>query len=221
MSDEGLDPDAAIQAGGGAQSPPPGPKPIIDTRPYQRFIAGFGLLLVVICCIYLAFHGSGGSPGFAPGQKLHTFVAPLASSDYGDNVRSNTTPRCDPAHPNRRGLNVCDSKPIVLAFTALGAKDCIRQVDAMQQIAGRFPRLEFAAVVVNGNRRATAALVRSHHWRLPVAYDPNGAVGAIYGVEVCPLLELAKAGGVVQQRLIGKDWERPAQLARAVRKLAG
>jgi hypothetical protein len=44
-------------------------------------------------------------------------------------------------------------------------------------------------------------------------------VGALYGVSVCPLIELAKRGGVVTDRLIGNNWLNPAALAAKVRAL--
>jgi hypothetical protein len=44
-------------------------------------------------------------------------------------------------------------------------------------------------------------------------------VGALYGVSVCPLIELAKRGGVVSERLIGSHWLNPAALAARVRAL--
>ena len=46
-----------------------------------------------------------------------------------------------------------------------------------------------------------------------------GGSGALYGVSVCPLVELAKKGGVVTQRLIGSHWLSPAALAARVRAL--
>jgi hypothetical protein len=44
-------------------------------------------------------------------------------------------------------------------------------------------------------------------------------VGALYGLSVCPLIELAKRGGVVSQRLIGSHWLSPAALAARVQAL--
>jgi hypothetical protein len=54
-----------------------------------------------------------------------------------------------------------------------------------------------------------------------VAYDLDGTVGALYSVEICPLLELAYRGAVVKYRLIGDRWLQPSALAAKVRALAG
>jgi thiol-disulfide isomerase/thioredoxin len=213
-----LDPDMAIRAHEEADRVRIRPgEPVIDTRKYQWMIGGFGLFLLLIFSVYMWAHNGAGTPGVAAGQPLHRFVAPLASSDL--DATANTHPRCDPAHPARRGLNVCGRRPIVLTLFALGAKPCVREVDTLQRLAASFPAVQFAAVAINADRRATAALRRRHHWTIPVAYDQTGVIGELYGMSVCPILELARAGGVVEQRLIGEHWEQPAALAAAVRKL--
>jgi hypothetical protein len=214
-----LDPDAAIIDRGGYRGPV-SLEPVIDTRRYRWMIYGLGITLVVASSIYLAVHGGGkgGSAGIPAGQRLLKFVAPLAASDL-DNPAANAHPVCNPNRPSRRGLNVCNRKPIVLAFFVTGEKGCVRQVDTLQTVSARFPHVTFAAVAVNADRAATRKLVRSHHWTIPVAYDVTNVLGQLYGVEVCPIVEIAKANGVVDQRLIGKYWLSPANLTRAVAKL--
>ena len=219
----GLDPDRAIEIARGTGPAPEGermrrpPAPVIDTRRYQWMIGGFGLLLLFIFSVYLYATNGSTTPGVAAGQRLHRFVAPLATSDL--NAAANAHPRCDPARPALRGLNVCNRAPIVLAFFTTGAAPCIREVNTLQAVSGRFPGIQFAAVAVNADRASTAALVRSHHWTIPVAYDLTGGIGDLYGVAVCPIVELARAGGVVAQRLIGEGWENPDVLAGRVAQL--
>jgi hypothetical protein len=179
----------------------------------------FGLVLVIAASIYeFAQHGVG-SPGVAAGKRLHYFVAPLATS--GLNNDANTSPRCDPAHPNPLGLNVCGRAPLVLAFFVTGSGSCRRQVDTLQRLSRQFaPRaVQFAAIAVRAGRSETDALVRSHHWTIPVAYDRDGAIGALYSVEICPMVELAYRGGIVANRLIGEHWLNGNALAAQVRAL--
>jgi hypothetical protein len=216
-----LDPDRAIEAArraAGARPEFPRAEPVIDTRRYQRMIGGFGLLLLVAFSIYLYARGGSTTPGVPPGQRLHNFVAPLATSDL--DVPANPHPRCNPRRPARRGLNVCGRRPIVLGFFVLGSARCEREVTALQAVYREFPRLTVAAVAVNAGRRGTDRAVRAHHWTIPVAYDSSGVIGELYGVVVCPIVELAGRGGVVSARLIGEGWDDPARLEARVRRFA-
>jgi hypothetical protein len=179
----------------------------------------FGLVLVIAFSIYLFTSRGIQTAGVPPGKRLHFFVAPVARS--GVNLDANVNPRCDPAHPNANGLNVCGRSPLVLGLFAVGSSDCRRQIDVIQLVSRQFPTsgVQFAAVAVHAGRAQTAALVRSHRWTIPVAYDRDGAVGALYGVSVCPMVELAYRGGVVAQRLIGDHWLTSAAIAARVRML--
>jgi hypothetical protein len=215
-----LDPDRAA----GASPAPPSPPPVIDTRRYRWMIGIFGLVLVAAVSIYeFATHGVG-TTGVPPGHRLHYFAAPLANSNLvGD---PNLNPPCTAAKHDPRALNLClDVKrtPLVLAFFVTGSGQCRRSVDALQALSrsGAFsPRsVQFAAVAVEASRSDTAALIRSHHWAIPVAYDRDGSIGSLYGVAVCPMLELAYRGGVVRDRLIGDQWQTAAALAPRVRAL--
>jgi hypothetical protein len=190
---------------------------MIDTRRYQWMVGAIGLVLVIAFSVYLYAEGGGHAhPGVGEGQRLRHFVAPLASSDL--DVPANVSPRCDPARPASRGLNVCGREPLVLEFFVLNAQPCIRAVDALQRVAPRFPGVEFAAVAAGGDKRGTLALVRSHHWKIPVAYDSTAAVAQLYDVAVCPLIEVAGRRGVVKRLLIGERWEHAAALAGLLRR---
>jgi hypothetical protein len=79
--------------------------------------------------------------------------------------------------------------------------------------------VQFAAVAVNGSHAAVAKAVRAHGWTIPVAYDADGAVGGLYGVTACPLLELVARGGTVVQRLVGEHWLSEGALVARVRAL--
>ncbi len=181
---------------------------------YQAMIGAIGLVVVIAFSVYLYTDGSPTTPGVAAGASLRRFVAPLATSDL--NVPANVNPRCDPARPARRGLNVCGREPIVLDLFATGATPCVRSVDTLAAVSRRFTGVQFAAVAIDAGKDTTEALIRSHRWRIPVAYDSDGAVAALYDVSVCPLIELAGRGGIVAERLIGKAWIEPSRLASAV-----
>ncbi len=226
-----LDPDAA--AGGvpaaqdatGPDAPPPeGPpvRTVIDTRRYRWAIGIIGLAVVVAVSAYQFVSHGTGTTGVTPGHRLHWFAAPLATSDLqGD---PNVRPPCTAARHDPRALNLClDARrsPVVLALFVLGSSACERQVSALQTLAGTMAGsgVRFEAVAVDAGHAATARAVRAHHWTIPVAYDRDGAVGALYGVAVCPMAELAGRGGIVRDRLIGDSWQTAARLAPRVRAL--
>ncbi len=218
-----LDPDLAAATARERQPSapgPPAPEPVIDTRPYRWTIGIFGLVLVIAFSVYTFVSHGLGTAGVPPGHQIHKFVAPLATSGLvGD---ANVHPECNPASPNPRALNVCGDTPIVLGLFVTGSTDCKRQIDTLQTVSRQFRHrgLQFAAVAVQAGRSETLGLIRSHHWTIPVAYDRDGAVGALYGVAICPMVELVRRGGVVSDRLIGSRWIRPAALAARVNALA-
>ncbi len=214
-----LDPDLAAAAAGAR--PVEKPNPVIDTRPYRWTIGIFGLVLVIAFSVYLFASRGLGTAGVPPGKRLHLFVAPLANASL--NGDANVNPRCDPRHPNPQALNVCGRTPLVLGLFVTGSTDCEREIDILQAVSRRYSpsRVQFAAVAVQASKSKTAAIARSHHWTIPVAYDRDGAIGALYGVAICPMVELARRGGTVEDRLIGNHWLSQARLQARVDRLLG
>jgi len=193
-----------------------------DTRRYGWAV---GLLAAALAIGFLAYtlgsHASG-STGIPTGKPLRFFAAPLAASTLGGDA--NVNPPCTAARHDPRALNVClmvMRAPLVLAFFVTDSRGCEREVDTLQALARRqaLRGARFAAVAVNTSHVAAAKAVRAHHWTIPVAYDADGAVGALYGVTACPLLELAERGGTVAQRLIGEHWLNRDALGARVRTL--
>jgi peroxiredoxin len=179
-----------------------------------------GLVLVVGISVYQFTSHGVGTTGVTAGHQLRYFAAPLATSTL--NGDANAHPTCSLAKHDPRALNVCllaRREPLVLAFFVTGAGQCVRQVSALQALATRFPAVRFAAVAIGGSHRETAAAVRRHGWTIPVAYDPDGRVGALYGVAACPMLEMASRGGIVRDRLIGDRWQTAAALAPRIQTL--
>ena len=215
-----LDPDRAAEvARRAARHPPP---QVIDTRRYQRVIGIFGLLLVAIVAVTFLFSRKPDTVGIPAGRQLPLFAAPLATSTL--NGAANLHPHCTIAQHDPRALNVCllvKRAPLVLAFFVTSSGGCEQQVTALQAVAARLRagQVQFAAVAVGSDHQDALHAIRSHHWTIPVAYDVDGRVGSAYGVAVCPIVELARRGGVVAKRLIGGKWSSPAALAPQVRAL--
>jgi peroxiredoxin len=216
--------------GEGAPAPAATPErpttpPPLDTRRYGWAVGVLAAVLVIGFLIYtLTSHHPSGTAGVPAGGQLHLFAAPLAASTLAGDA--NLNPPCTFARHDPRALNVCllvKQAPLVLGFFVTNSRQCEREVDTMQALASR-PALrgvQFAAVAVNGSHAATAKAVRAHGWTIPVAYDADGAVASAYGVTACPLLELARRGGTVAQRLIGEHWLDENALAAQVRALVG
>jgi peroxiredoxin len=218
-----LDPDRAAQARGPVPETPAEPPQTFNPRRYQWLAGLFGLVLVIGFSIsQFTSHGIG-TAGIPAGRLLPPFAAPLAASTLiGD---ANLHPPCTEADHDPRALNTClevKHGPLVLGFFVTGSSACEKAVDAMQTIAPEFRAagIQFAAVAVRSGPGPVRTLIRKHGWTIPVAYDRDGAVGQSDGVVVCPLLELVRPGGIVAQRLIGKHWAIPTDLAAAVRRLA-
>ena len=194
-----------------------------DTRRYGWAVGALAAVLVIGFLIYtLTSRRASGAPGVPAGGRLHLFAAPLAASTLSGDA--NLNPPCTLARHDPRALNVCllaKRAPLVLAFFVTNSSQCERVLDTMQALAGRREMLgaQFAAIAVNTSHAAAAKAVRTHGWTIPVAYDADGAVGGLYGVTACPLLELADRGGTVAQRLIGEHWLNEEALAARVRVL--
>ncbi len=202
----------------GARPPPP----VINTRPYRMAIGLFAVVLLVAFSVYAFTSHHARSPAAAVGHQLPYFAAPLATSTLqGD---ANLNPPCTLARHDPRALNVClivRRRALVLGFFATGSKTCEREVGTLQQVAGGLApgAVPFAAVAVGSSHADTRKAARARHWTIPVAYDADGAVGAAYDVQVCPMVELIRRGGVVAAVLIGNHWLSSSALSRRVRAL--
>jgi peroxiredoxin len=214
-----LDPDRAAATRRAARHPPP---QVVDTRRYQRMIGIFGLTLVVIVAGTFLLSRRPGTAGIPAGKPLQQFAAPLAVSTL--NGAANLHPHCTLALHSPGALNLClmvKRAPVVLAFFVTSSGGCEQEVTALQQVSHQVPagQIQFAAVAVNSDHQDALHAVRSHHWTIPVGYDEDGRLGAAYGVEVCPIVELVRRGGIVAKRLIGEHWNSSTALAPQVRML--
>ena len=216
-----LDPDRAAKA---AVAKGRRPEAAIDTRPYRWAIGAFGFGLVVVISVALFLTHGLGSVGVPPGARIRDFAAPVATSNLvGD---ANFAKPCQLGYFGARAVNTCllgRRGPFVLAFFVTGSDACVQQITTLQRVSRQFSSstVAFAAVAVSASKSETEKLVHTHHWTIPVAYDRDGSVGSIYGVAICPLVELVARGGIVKDRLVGDRWLQPSVLAARIRALAG
>jgi hypothetical protein len=116
-------------------------------------------------------------------------------------------------------LRLCDytSKPLVITFIVPGAKDCEGYVDRLQRLKGRYPGVNFLAVVSGAGEDRVRKLVADHHWTFPVAIDRNLAVFNTYRISLCATSVFAYRGGVVRASKVEAQHFTDAQLDAAIR----
>ena len=185
---------------------------MIDTRPYRWAIGIFGLVLLIGFSVYMFTTRGVQTAGIPPGKRLHYFVAPLATSNL--NGGANVSPQAATPHIRTSRRSTCaGASRWCSGCSSLGRATASKEIDTLQTVSREFParEVQFAAVAVQASQSTTAALVRSHHWTIPVAYDVNNSVGYLYDVEICPMVELAYRGGIVADRLIGDHWLKPSR----------
>jgi hypothetical protein len=175
-----------------------------------------GVLCVVVVAVLMVRTLPGdapGSRGVAAGTTLPPFAVPLATSSRrceGGPCDANVARRADSGAEGRRPacevrardiLNSCELAergPVALAFVTTRSERCSRQVDIMNRLRDRFPRVQLAAVAVRGDLGRLVRTIRRQGWKLPVGYDHDGAVAGAYAVAVCPTVTFARRGGTVQ-----------------------
>ena len=174
-------------------------------------------VLAVAVIAYISFNSlrteGPGSRGLPEGSRLPAFAAPLALS--GLEGAANVSERaCDVRGEDV--LNVCELAergPVVLAFFAEPIARCVDQIDLLDGLRPRHPRVGFAAVAVAGDRDDLRRRVREREWRLPVGHDRDGAVANAYAVPVCPMITFATRGGEVRSTAIGSQSEGQLETA--------
>jgi len=207
----GAGPAAGARAGGAAPAGRP-------RRPARRLPGGQGSWIAgVVAVVVLGYitvntltTDTRGSRGPQPGSTLPPFAAPLATGDVeGDanvlvKARDGVPRACAVRGPGI--FNVCQAGergPLVLGFLAAPSERCADEVDVLDRLARRFPDVGFAVVAVRGDRADLRRLVRDRGWRIPVAWDRDGAVSNTYGIAVCPTVTFARRGGVVDDTTLG------------------
>ena len=125
--------------------------------------------------------------------------------------------------PTAGAIRVCElfDRPLVLSFWfTRGGSTCVRQQDAVSRAYERYRgRVSFLSLDVRDDRDTVRELIRTHRWRMPVGYDRDGAVGALYRIGLCPTFAYAYPGGTLQGASVG-DLTAPQLEARVQKLLA-
>ncbi|MGN6258619.1 MAG: TlpA family protein disulfide reductase [Solirubrobacterales bacterium] len=136
---------------------------------------------------------------------------------------SQRTPACRIG--TAEAIRVCDlfDKPLVISFWFSEGSGCADQQDVVERLYRRYRgRVGFLSLDIRDDRDTLRELIRRHGWTLPVGYDRDGAVAALYGVGGCPTFAYVYPGGTLQSASIGdltaaQLGERVEQLLAATR----
>jgi len=104
-------------------------------------------------------------------------------------------------------IRVCDffGRPLVLSFWFSQGGNCVAQQDVVSRVYERYRgRVGFLSVNVRDGRDSVRKTIRRRGWRMPVGYDRDGAVAALYRVGGCPTFAYAYPGGTLQDASIGE-----------------
>lgn len=105
-------------------------------------------------------------------------------------------------------IRVCDSfdRSLVISFWfSRGGDDCTAQQDVVNRVYGRYRgRVNFLSLDVRDDRDTVRELIARRGWRMPVGYDRDGAVAALYRVGGCPTFAYVYPGGTLQDASFGE-----------------
>ena len=178
---------------------------------YGRYVGILGLLILVLITINTALTKPTGVAGIEPGSPLAPFAVPLALGAVNGDANV-ATPANEGAAGKRpacsvRGtgiLNICElyeQGPVVLALF-VNEGSCAKVLDDLQALAPSFPSVRFVGVAIKGDRGQLRKLVRAQNLSIPIGFDRDGALAALYKLASCPQVSFAYPGGVVQSKAL-------------------
>ena len=196
-------------------------------RRYGRYVGILGVLIVVLITINTALTKPNGATGIEPGQPLAPFAVPLVRGDVNgesdvatrpDEGAAGNVPAC-----RERGtgiLNICElyeRGPVVLALF-VNSGSCPRILSDLQALAPSFPGVRFAGVAIKQERGQLQQLLRTRGLSIPIGFDKDGALAALYKLASCPQVNFAYPGGIVQSKAL-LERPTPATLRARVNEL--
>jgi hypothetical protein len=194
-------------------------------RDRYSIVVGLLFLAVIAVATLHTIEGGGGGQTLGldrlpPRWPLPEFAVPAGASRLeGDaNVAqddcetsslpcpqgSRRTPAC--RIDTAGAIRVCDlfGKPLVISFWFSDGGGCVAQQDVVQQVLRRYRgRVGFLSLDIRDGRDTLRGLIRQRGWTMPVGYDRDGAVAALYGIGGCPTFAYVYPGGTLQDASIG------------------
>lgn len=104
-------------------------------------------------------------------------------------------------------IRVCDlfDRPLLISFWFSKGGDCVEQQDVVSRLYPRYRgRVNFLSLDIRDDRDTVRELIHQRGWTMPVGYDRDGAVAALYHVGGCPTFAYAYPGGTLEGASIGE-----------------
>jgi hypothetical protein len=193
-------------------------------RDRYSLVVGLLFAAIVVIAILNGTGGGGGTLGLdrqPPHWPLPEFAVPRADGDLeGDaNVAQDDcetsqlpcppdaarTPACRVGA--RGAIRVCDlfDRPALISFWFTKGDGCVDQQDVVDDVYERYRgRVGFLSLDVRDDRGSVRDLIRQRGWEMPVGFDRDGAVAALYRVGGCPTFAYVFPGGTLQSASIGE-----------------
>lgn len=172
-------------------------------------VAGAMLLVAFFGLAYAVFRADGDdAPDRLPvGEPMPPFAAPLVRGDLDgdaniatrdDQGGAGARPACEVRGPQiLNGCELAERGTVVLAFVAQAGR-CLDQLRALEQLKREEPALQVAAVAIKGDRDELRFELDRRGITIPVGWDRDGALSAVYRVLACPQTTFADEGGAVR-----------------------
>ena len=190
---------------------------------YSLAVGLIFLVLIVVAAIHTLNGGGEDTLGLEvqpPRWPLPEFAVPAAAGGlegdaniYQDDCESSSLPCPDDAErlpacqiTTPGAIRVCDlfDRPLVISFW-FAEPTCEAQQDVVSTVAARYRgRVNFLSLDVRDSRGSVRELVRKRGWKMPVGFDRDGAVAALYRVGGCPTFAYAYPGGTLQSAGAGE-----------------
>ena len=194
------------------------------TNRYSLIVGLIFLILIALATLHTLSGGGEDTLGLdkQPARwPLPEFAVPVATSNlegdaniYQDDCGSSILPCSEdpPRVPACRittpgAIRICDlfGRPLVISFWFGTDSGCERQQDVVSTVAARYRgQVNFLSLDVRDSRGSVRELVRERGWGMPVGFDRDGAVAALYRVGGCPTFAYAYPGGTLQGASIGE-----------------
>ena len=193
----------------------------------NRYSLAVGLIflaLIVVVTIHTLDGGGEDTLGLDKQPErwpLPEFAVPVAAGNlegdaniYQDDCESSSLPcpegatRAPACKITTHGaIRVCDlfDRPLVISFWFGTEGGCEAQQGVVSTVAARYRgQVNFLSLDIRDSRGSVRELVREHGWEMPVGFDRDGAVAALYRVGGCPTFAYAYPGGTLQSASIGE-----------------